>query len=188
MNRNYQLELAATGTDPDAARQVAEALGGRLYIDERSDWQHLPFRCLVTAVTDDLTDLSQAASTGLYLVCRRTVKAGPAAAIALFPMLHNPARTHHQADAHWRDKHAPLALEHHPHMTHYTQLNVLQTLSGPTVDGFAMCGFASVDDLRERFYASKDSIRIIGEDVHRFADPANSPRRLIASLTEFSAR
>ncbi len=66
-------------------------------------------------------------------------------------------------------------------MTHYTQLSVVANLSGLELDGFALCGFASVDDLRNRFYTSPESVNIIAEDVRQFADISRSPPRLIAS-------
>ena len=44
-----------------------------------------------------------------------------------------------------------------------------------------MCGFDSEEDIRERFYANEESVRIITKDVLQFADPKRSPRRLIAT-------
>ena len=96
-------------------------------------------------------------------------------------MVHHADLSHEQSDAHWRDQHAPLALEHHIHMTHYTQLSIVATLSGQAWDGFALCGFGSEEDLRERFYTTEDSVRIIAEDVNKFANVKASPRRLIVT-------
>ena len=70
-------------------------------------------------------------------------------------------------------------------MTHYTQLSVTHTLKGPEYDGFALCGFASEDDLRERFYTTKESVKIIADDVRSFANPKASPPRLIVTQTIF---
>ena len=36
-------------------------------------------------------------------------------------------------------------------MSHYRQLSVVHRLHGPAWDGFALCGFDSIEDLRERF-------------------------------------
>ena len=83
-------------------------------------------------------------------------------------------------DSHWRDVHGPLALEHHKYMSHYTQLSVVGNLTGLVLDGFALCGFESLDDLRNRFYSGPESPEIIAADVRRFADLKNSPARLIA--------
>ncbi|MGE0623778.1 MAG: EthD domain-containing protein [Pseudomonadales bacterium] len=174
------LELAATATDVDAARALADLHGGTLYADER-DIPGLPFRALVTLVTDDLSSVSPIADVGLYLVCRRTIKAGSATVLGLFPLVHHPELTHRQADDHWRDVHAPLALKHHAFMTHYTQLSVVHTLAGMPLDGMALCGFASLKDLRERFYSEPDSRGVIAADVQTFADTRRSPRRLIVS-------
>ena len=175
------LQLALTSNDPDRALAMARATGGSYYADPREPYDHLPFRALVTATTDDADRFATAADVGLYVVCRRTIKAGDAAAIGIFPLVHHPERTHTESDAHWRDKHAPLALVHHPHMTHYTQLSVVARLAGPDIDGFAFCGFASVADLRDRFYTEPASIKVIANDVASFADTKRSPRRLIAT-------
>jgi uncharacterized protein (TIGR02118 family) len=174
------LELAVASNDVDAARGLAERLGGTLYSDER-DVPGLPFRALSTVVTDDLESVSALADAGLYLVCRRVVKPGTAGVLGLFPLLRHPDLTHREADAHWRDVHAPLALKHHAYMTHYAQLSVVHTLSGAPLDGFALCGFESLEDLRERFFSGPDSRAVINEDVAKFADMKRSPRRLIVS-------
>ena len=181
------LELAAVGNDVVQARAVAAALGGIVFVDERDEAHDLPFRALVVAVTEDPEALLPAASVGAYVVCRRTIKPRRLAApglrltgvIGLFPMVRHPALDHRDADRHWRDVHAPLALEHHAAMSHYTQLSVVHRLHGPEWDGFALCGFDSMEDLRERFFAGPESRIAIREDVARFADPSRSPRRLI---------
>ena len=99
--------------------------------------------------------------------------------IGLFPMVRHPDRSHRDADRHWRDVHAPLALEHHAAMSHYTQLSVVHRLHGPEWDGFALCGFDSMEDLKERFFATPEGRIAIRDDVARFADTRSSPRRLI---------
>ncbi|TNF79574.1 MAG: hypothetical protein EP301_13830 [Gammaproteobacteria bacterium] len=179
------LQLAAATTDLDAARALVSAVGGTLYADERSEWQHLPFRGLITLVTDDPDLLTPIGDVGVYLVYRRLKKAGEASALGLFPMVRAPGLSHQEADAHWRDVHGPLALTHHGFMNHYTQLSVVQNLSGLPLDGFALCGFASEKDLRERFYSTEDGPAVIGADVARFSDLKRSPRRLIVSEERF---
>ncbi len=180
-----EMRLAAAGNDLEASRAVAERLGGSLYADHREAWQHLPLRALVTAVTDDIEALRAVADVGLYVVAARTVKAGDCAAVGLFPMVHKPGLTRAQADAHWRDNHAPLALEHHQAMTHYTQLAVMHTIAGREFGGFALCGFANEADLRERFFSLPDSVEVINADVAKFADTRRSPRRLVAVPEHF---
>jgi len=185
MHDDSTMELAAASTDIDAARSLAEAMGGTVYVDDREKGGHLPFRALVTVATDDLDALAQVGDAGKYLIYRRLKKAGTPNVIALFPMVHKPSLSHKEADAHWRDVHGPLALEHHKFMTHYTQLSVVQTLSGPELDGFALVGFDSVDDLRNRFYSGPGSEEVIAADVSKFADTRHSPARLIATETRF---
>jgi uncharacterized protein (TIGR02118 family) len=186
MHDNGTMELAAASTDIEAARELAESLKGTVYIDEREGVEHLPFRALVTASTDDLSALSSVGDAGVYLIHRRLKKAGVPKVVALFPMIRFPALSHAEADAHWRDVHGPLALEHHKFMTHYTQLSVVATLSGPELDGFALVGFDSLDDLRNRFFSGPGSEEAIAADVVQFADMKNSPARLIAEETCFS--
>lgn len=180
------LELALASTDATATRSLASRLGGTLYADERPV-AGLPFQALATVTTDDLGAVAATADVGLYLVCHRLLKPGHAGVVGLFPLIRRPTLTHAEADAHWRDVHAPLALEHHGYMTHYAQLSVMHTFSGMPYDGFALCGFASTEDLRERFYSGPDSRTVIAADVETFADTGRSPRRLIATMTQYDA-
>ena len=190
------LQLAAATNDVAAARVLARSLGGTAFVDERPEGGALPFRALVTAVTDDPGPLLDIGDVGAWLVCRRVMKArsataappGTAAAgsnapllgvIALYPMVRHASLSHVEADRYWRDRHAPLALRHHVGMSHYTQLSIVHRFSGPEWDGFALCGFDSIDDLRERFFDGPEGRVAIREDVARFADGTRSPRRLI---------
>ncbi len=185
MNSNYALQFAITSNRPDSLRAMTKKLGGTIYVDPRERWQHLPFRSLATVVSDELGELESSADVGLYLICRRTIKAGSAASIGMFPMVRHAELAHAESDAHWRDRHAPLALEHHFHMTCYSQLSVMKTLKGPDYDGFALCGFGSENDLRNRFFSSEASVKIIRDDVQSFANPKASPPRLIVSEERF---
>ena len=183
---SQQLEFAACTNNLDAARTTASTLGGTVYGDPREEFSHLPFRALTTCVTDDLSQLQPAADIGLYVVCRRIIKPGEPKFVGLFPLVHHPKLTHAQADAHWRDQHAPLTFEHHEAMSHYSQLSVVHRLSGPDIDGFALCGFESLADLRERFYTLPNSAKAIAADIQKFADTKKSPRRLIATVQTFA--
>jgi uncharacterized protein (TIGR02118 family) len=180
-----KLELAAATADADAAEQLARTVGGTLYADRRESTRNLPFRALVTGVSDDLDTFGDVADVGLYLICRRLIKPGPPTVVGLFPMRHHPEKSHAACDAHWRDEHAPLALEHHAHMSHYTQLSVVHVLKGEPFDGFALCAFNTEEDLRERFFTTPESVEIIQNDVAKFADTQRSGRRLIATTQSF---
>ena len=92
---------------------------------------------------------------------------------------------HERADQHWRDNHAPLALKVHIAMSHYNQLSIVHRFTGPEWDGFALCGFDTIEDLRERFFATKEGEAAINKDVARFSDHKKSPRRIIAVETRF---
>ena len=187
------LELAAASNDVARARSAARLLGGTVFIDDRADAGDLPFRALLTVVTDDAEPLLQVADVGAWVLCRRVMKPRSQAAgtesrepgapllgvIALYPMVRHPNLDHAAADRYWRDRHAPLALRHHVGMSHYTQLSIVHRLHGPEWDGFALCGFDSLADLRERFFDGPEGRVAIREDVARFADGSRSPRRLI---------
>ena len=177
-----QLEFGVASNQVAGCAELAAKLSGHLYVDERPT-EGLPFRALLTVSTDDLGPLEAIADVGLYVIYRRLIKPGNPNKIALFPMVHHADKSHAECDAHWRDVHAPLALVHHEAMTHYTQLSVAHTISGQAWDGFALCGFDSEQDIRENFYTTKESIKIIADDVRTFANPEASPRRLIATPT-----
>ncbi|NQY91854.1 MAG: EthD domain-containing protein [Deltaproteobacteria bacterium] len=95
------------------------------------------------------------------------------AGVVMVSAMHRIAEpTHEQFDHHWRDRHAPLALEHHPGMAAYQQNVVEQVLTpnSPAWDGVAVLYFDSPDDLANRLYNDEESQRIIMDDVARFVD------------------
>ena len=185
MNAAHELTFVAACSDRAAAVELARRLGGRAYVDERDDTARLPFAALVAGVTDNLADFEAVGDVGIYVGCRRVIKPGDAAVYGLFPLVHHPAKNHTDCDAHWRDVHAPLALEHHAHMTHYVQVSVVHRIAGAAIDGFALCGFANETDLRERFFTTDASRKVIADDIQNFADTNASPRRLVATPKSF---
>ena len=182
------MELVGAYSDRALAHQIAQKLGARVVSDPREETSHLPFAALVSVDSDDAEDLIDA-DVGVYLCYRREQKVNPARTpddqgrlpgkIALFPMVRHPNLSHRESDDHWRDTHTPIALRVHTEMSFYTQLAVVHTLRGPEVDGFAQCGFDSIDDLRTKFYAGPEGQREVEKDVNTFANPKASPRRLI---------
>lgn len=185
MNADHRLEFAVATHDVARARAIAADLGGNLYVDENDKKSRLLFRALLTTASDRFEHLEALGEIGLYIVNRRPVIPGNSHVIGLFPLVRHAALSHQQADAHWRDVHAPLALQHHRHMTHYVQLSVVHRISGPEIDGFALCGFDSMDDLRNRFFSEPDSRDVIKADIDSFIDTERSPRRLIATETRY---
>ena len=190
-------ELVVTGNDPDAAAEAAASVGGVCYAADPDDRREFPFRTLVRAMTDAPNLLAPAATVGSYLAFSRIIRERPLGddpgtaspgLTAIFPMVHHPALTHAQGDSHWRDTHAPLALRHHPGMWDYTQLSVVATLNGPSYDGFAMVSFASLEDMRERFFGDDHDREVIRADVEKFADMQRSPRRVITTETIYRQR
>ena len=179
------LEFVAIGDDVDAAGKAAQIVGGHTFVDDRPDAKGLPFRTLVRAVTDRPAQLEAAASVGMYVVCVRPQRVRAAsppatAVIQVNAMVANPEIGVLTADTHWRDTHAPLALTHHIGMTQYTQMSVVHRISGPGYDGFALCEFDSIEDLREKFFDGPEGERVIYADIAKFADRERSPRRLLA--------
>lgn len=178
------------------ARDMAVRLGGDAYIvqDEHADRDDLPYRTLVIASVEDPAELGGIDDIGLYRVHLRPQRTHPVTwaageatpgVVATFAMVRRPGLTHEQSDGHWRDIHAPLALHHHVGMWDYRQCSVDEVVRGPAYDGFALCGFASMEDLRERFYGFEDSRDVIGNDVASFADLKASPRSV--RCTEYVA-
>jgi hypothetical protein len=53
----------------------------------------------------------------------------------------------------------------------------------PAWHGFALCGFDSLLDLREHFFATPDGRAAIMADIAVLADVKTSPRRVIATET-----
>jgi hypothetical protein len=177
--------FAALGRDRSAAVEVARLIGGVALVDVDNDDRDRPFDTLV--IGDRRVAAGRAADIGLYRVSVRPMRyqgrSWPPETVtpgvtAVFAMVRRPDLTHEQADAHWREIHAPLALRHHPGMWHYLQVSVDEVVAGPAYDGIALCGFASEQELRERFFGGPGDRDIINADVALFADVVRSPRRV----------
>jgi len=74
-------------------------------------------------------------------------------------------------EAHYRERHAPLARIHHPGIARYVQnfIEPGEAESAP-IDAISELWFRSEGDARTRFYRDEESTRVIGEDVRRFID------------------
>ena len=185
--------FAALGSRGPAAIDVARATGGTAFVAIERERDPM-FTSLVLA--DDRTALEPVADVGLYAVEVRRMRHQrrtwpPATATpgvtATFPMVRHPDLTHEQADAHWRDVHAPLALRHHPGMWHYHQVSIDEVLDGMYLDGIALCAFASEQELAERFFGGPEDEQVIWADVAKFSDTAASPRRVRMTEWRFGA-
>ena len=193
MTQNKIMKVALAFRNRDVATSAAQELGAVLIASNRDETDHLPFDSLVIGATDTLGSHSERADVGSWLICERTIKSKPISeldpaeqpgCVGAFTMVAHPELGAAASDAHWRDNHAPLALEIHTAMTHYYQLSVQHTFSGPEWNGFALCCFANEEDLRTRFYNSKEGEKAIGKDVAKFADTKRSPRRVIADFKQ----
>ena len=136
--------FAALGRDSSAAVEVARSVGGSALVANPQRTEPT-FASLV--IGEDRAALAPVADIGLYRVQVRPMRhqrrfwpAGEATpgVTAAFGLLRNPDLTHEQADAHWRDTHAPLALRHHPGMWHYHQVSIEEVLDGLFLDGIAL--------------------------------------------------
>ena len=197
------LKFAAIFKDCVRAEHCAQQYRGQLFVDQRAASRGLPMAALVTASTDDLAGFLAATDAGAYLIYERVIKPRSVADeqytapsipdapvnlpgfIGLFPLIAHPNLGHTDADRYWRDQHAPLALQVHEAMSHYRQLSIVHRFHGPALDGIALCGFDSLLDLRERFYATEAGRQAIAKDISQFADTTNSPRRMIVAETHY---
>ena len=189
------LMLAGAYSDREKAAETAVRTGGINLAATSAETNHLPFASLVLAVTDELDLFVGDADAGSYLVCERPIKNTPLlqltkenqpGSIGIFTMVANADLGARESDRHWRDKHAPLALEVHTAMTHYYQLSVLQRFNGPVWNGFALCCFKNEDDLRNRFFNTPEGETAIARDVAKFADSRKSPRRVLSTFAQAS--
>ena len=186
------LKIAAVFADKREAERVANLSQSLRFQASAETTEHLPFSTLVLGTSPILMDLKERTDVGLYLVNERAVLNEPLnvlnqdmlpASVGIFPMVANPEIGTEAADRHWREQHALLALEVHTAMTHYYQLAVMHRFSGADWNGLALCCFASEDDLRDKFYNSSDGKQRVAEDIAKFADTKNSPRRVVTQLT-----
>jgi uncharacterized protein (TIGR02118 family) len=83
-----------------------------------------------------------------------------------------PGLSPEEFDAYWRDRHTPIALEHHGGMWKYVQ-NVVRepmTPDAPPLDGMVEMHFPTVDDFRDRFFTPPESMALVLDDAYRFMD------------------
>ena len=149
-------------SDKAVAGKVANLSQSLMFEASAETTQHLPFAALVLGASPSLMDLQKLKEdVGLYLVNERTVLNQPLStlnqdmlpvSVGVFPMVANAEIGPEAADRHWREQHAPLALEVHTAMTHYYQLSVMHRFSGEDWNGLALSSFANEDDLRKKFY------------------------------------
>ena len=190
------LKIAAVFTDKAEAEKMANLSQSLIFEASAETTEHLPFSALVLGTSATLMDLKQRTDVGLYLVNERAVLNQPLsvlnqdmlpASVGIFPMVANAKIGAKASDRHWREQHAPIALEVHTAMTHYYQLAVMHRFSGADWNGLALCCFANEDDLRNKFYDSSEGKRRVAEDIAKFADTKNSPRRVVARLAGHNA-
>ena len=185
------LKIAAVFSDKVVAGKVAHLSQSLMFEASTETTQHLPFAALVLGGSPSLMDLQKRTDVGLYLVNERTILNQPLStlnedmlpvSVGVFPIVANAEIGPEAADRHWHEQHAPLALEVHTAMTHYYQLSVMHRFSGEDWNGLALCCFANEDDLRNKFYNSSKGKQRVAEDVAKFADTKNSPRRVVTRL------
>lgn len=178
------LELIALGSDADAVVEAARSLGAVAYVNHPNESDKRPYSALMRVGTDEIEAVRAVADVGLHVGFSRVIKAldgQPSAdrCVAAFGMIRHPDMTHRQSDDHWRETHAPLALANHSAMCDYTQLSIVSTLSGPELDGVALCAFETREDLSQKFFNDDAAKAVIQADVVKFADTQNSLRRVI---------
>ena len=191
----FVLKIAAVFSDKAVAAEVAGLSQSLMFEAAVDDTQHLPCAALVLGASPNLMDFQARADVGLYLVSERTLKNQPLSnlnpdqlpvSVGVFPMVASPQIGPKAADKHWYEQHGVLALQVHTAMTHYYQLTVMHRFSGAHWNGLALCCFESEYDLRNKFYNSAEGKQRVAEDVLKFADTQNSPRRVVTRLTSNS--
>lgn len=92
--------------------------------------------------------------------------------------------THEQFVRHWTERHAPIALAHHPGLWNYTQYVVRRafTPGGDEVDGIAALHFRTRADYDDRFFDSDQGRAVVMEDVRRFMAPPGHETALMVEL------
>ena len=187
------LKIAAVFADKREAERAANLSQSLMFRASAETTEHLPFATLVLGTSPILIGLKERTDVGLYLVNERAILNEPLSAlnqdmlpasVGIFPMVANAEIGAEAADRHWREQHAPIALEVHTAMTHYYQLAVMHRFSGADWNGLALCCFASEDDLRNKFYNSSEGKQRVAEDIAKFADTKNSPRRVVTRLID----
>lgn len=112
-----------------------------------------------------------------------TLPLGPSPGFAMVsPVFRAADMSHSQFDAHWRERHAPLAIRHHIGMYRYHQY-VVEGLLSPNAerfDGIAMLHFETVEDFEQRLFDSDDGRRIIMQDTRRFLSLDRSEAALMS--------
>jgi hypothetical protein len=182
------LELIGLGSDAAAMATVAERLGGIAYTNHPGESEKRPYSGMIRVATDDIDSVAAVSDWSLLVGYSRVIKPYPATpspdrVIAAFGLVRNPALSHREADDHWRDTHAPLALVNHAAMCDYTQLSTVATLSGQELDGVALCCFDNRDDMKAKFFNDDEARAVIEADVAKFANPGGSPRRVVLTQT-----
>ncbi len=178
------LELIGLGTDADAVVETARSLGAVAYVNHPTESEKRPYSALLRVGTDEIEAVRAVADVGLHVGFSRVIKAQTGTpsderCVAAFGMIRHPDLSHRESDDHWREVHAPLALTNHAAMCDYTQLSIVATLSGPELDGVALCAFDTRDDLSNKFFNDDAAKAVIQADVVKFADTKNSLRRVI---------
>lgn len=198
MDHHTERGVVAVCAEREAAAEAAEAARralaaaqqpGEVVLHTAVDGHTGPWLGVVRAVGDPLLlagALGPAATTGLYEAELRHVRSHerswppgeqtPGLGL-LFAIIRRDDLSHEQFDAHWRDVHAPLALRHHVGMWDYVQCSFVRPLGAGSaeLDGMAICQFASLADLKERFYDGPEGRAVIQADVRRFSDVERSP-------------
>jgi uncharacterized protein (TIGR02118 family) len=133
-----------------------------------------PFDVLLVATVDTPGELlgEMGARVWAWTVEERRPRVGSeeCAVTMVALMRRRPDLTPGEFREHWTERHAPLALAHHPGLHDYTQNVVVETLTpaADEIDGVAELGFRTREDLETDFYDSEDGRAAIGEDVRRF--------------------
>lgn len=180
------MELLALTTRPPAAEAVAPLAARASLLEVYRAFPGRPPGAYAGAIRADGLDpgdLAPLADVALYTGSARHLRRRPVPGarlgvvpgiVVVFGVRARPGLDLAAYDAHWRDSHGPKALRHHVGMDDYVQWTVAGGAAPGAVgvghDGFSLCGFATEDDLRTRFFDGPEGQAIISADAAAFVD------------------
>lgn len=88
----------------------------------------------------------------------------------IYGVRRHPKITSAEFHDHWEHSHGPVALAHHLGMWDYRQVSVVETLTGPPLDGIAVVQWPTDEDRRYRFFDDENGAAIVSADAAAFTD------------------
>ncbi len=158
-----------------AAARLTEPTSLAVYLGTESE-------LAIVVATGDVTQLVSAASSadlGLHRTAirrmlrhRRTwpIDTVTPSITQMYLSQRRPGLSPDDYHRYWEREHRDRALRHHMGMWDYSQVSVVETLTGRHVDGITVTQWPRLEDLVERSTNGPDGSAVIREDASRFTD------------------